>query len=159
MTHIQPWVSEGHAHTFHIETEQSAELAGDRFQAICGATGDVNWIHTSTSGFAKCRECQRLASVPGGEKTSQPQPEGREGTGEGGGIPGAAPDSDPLQELLLYSDFMRSGSFFKPHTPETCDCGELVVRHCRCGKGVCQRHGYAIQDSLDLAKQTILCGE
>jgi len=67
--------------------------------------------------------------------------------------------ADPLQELLLYSDFMRSGSFFNPHTPETCDCGELVVRHCRCGKGVCQRHGYAIQDSLDLAKQTILCGE
>jgi len=79
--------------------------------------------------------------------------------GEAGSHPGAARDSDPLQELLLYSDFMRSGSFFNPHTPETCDCGELVVRHCRCGKGVCQRHGYAIQDSLDLAKQTILCGE
>lgn len=71
-----------------------------------------------------------------------------------GSLPGSARrDSDPLQELLLYS------SFFNPHTPEKCDCGELVVRHCRCGKGVCQRHGYAIQDSLDVAKQTILCGE
>lgn len=48
---------------------------------------------------------------------------------------------------------------FKPHAPETCDCGRPMVRKCRCGKPICQHHGYQLEDSHDLLKRTVLCGE